>query len=217
MQKEIQMTFKAPYYTKGKVSEKTRHIWVVFHGYGQLSRFFMRRFDFLDEETHLVIAPQGLSRFYLDKEYKKVGATWMTREERQTDIDNQFSYLDAVLEAEAANVDWDNVQLHLFGFSQGVATMTRWAVSRQLPFKSLTFWAGKMPDEFVKEQFLFVNPEASVYMVLGDQDHLGSFIDLDAQVEMVTQLLKKPDVIRFEGGHEVKREVLKAIVLNELE
>ena len=34
------------------------------------------------------MAPEGLSRFYLEGFSGKVGATWMTREDRLNDIDN---------------------------------------------------------------------------------------------------------------------------------
>ncbi|MEZ4758913.1 MAG: hypothetical protein R2810_03875 [Flavobacteriales bacterium] len=72
-----------------------RMVWVVLHGFGQLARFFLNKFEGL-EEGLLIAAPEGLSRFYLDEQHQRVGATWMTREDREHEIGDQLSYLDAL-------------------------------------------------------------------------------------------------------------------------
>ena len=62
-----------------------RMVWVLLHGYGQLARFFLNKFEGL-EDGLLIAAPEGLSRFYLDAQHQRVGATWMTREDREHEI-----------------------------------------------------------------------------------------------------------------------------------
>ncbi|MBX2914927.1 MAG: hypothetical protein KF856_06595 [Cyclobacteriaceae bacterium] len=37
MQKELTIKFKARYFSSGAVTTTTKHIWFVFHGYGQLA------------------------------------------------------------------------------------------------------------------------------------------------------------------------------------
>ena len=72
MYKSHKVIFKsyASYITLNKLTPKTKNIWIIFHGYGQLSKFFIRRFDILDQNENFIIAPQGLSKFYTYKDYK---------------------------------------------------------------------------------------------------------------------------------------------------
>jgi len=100
-------------------------IWIVLHGYGHLARYFLRKFEGL-EEGRLIVAPEGLSRFYLDDGHTRVGATWMTREDRELEIADQLTYLDQLTEHLRAGSRAD-IRLNVLGFSQGVATACRWA------------------------------------------------------------------------------------------
>src|SRR4051812_32598822 len=94
---KIPVSITAPYFIEGTLTESIQEIWIVFHGYGQLSRYFIRHFEALVNDHTAVIAPQGLSKYYIDSKHDRVGASWMTKEDRETDIKNQFIYLDAVL------------------------------------------------------------------------------------------------------------------------
>ena len=91
----------ARYYTIGPTHGFPRELWVVVHGYGQLARRFMESFAPLDDGTRLVMAPEALSRFYLDpiperrlQAEPRVGATWMTREDRESEIRDYVAYLE---------------------------------------------------------------------------------------------------------------------------
>ena len=74
--------------------EDPDEIWFVLHGYGQLAHRFLRYFADLDDGTRLLVAPEGLHRHYLDHAERKVGASWMTSEDRLTDIDDYVGWLD---------------------------------------------------------------------------------------------------------------------------
>ena len=67
--------------------EAAAEAWVVLHGYGQLASRFLRGFESIASRTRLVVAPEGLSRFYPDAGAGKVGASWMTKGEFSTQID----------------------------------------------------------------------------------------------------------------------------------
>src|SRR5438477_56805 len=71
------------------------------------------------------VAPEGLSRFYLTESpaERRVGASWMTREDRLHEIDDYVRYLDGVY----GNVVPRNARVTALGFSQGTATVCRWA------------------------------------------------------------------------------------------
>ncbi|NIP78275.1 MAG: phospholipase, partial [Gemmatimonadetes bacterium] len=86
-----------------------REVWFVLHGYGQLAERFVRRFDALPgvrDGMRAVVAPEALSRFYVEEEVtgphgpeSRVGATWMTRADREHEIRDYVEYLDRVAAA----------------------------------------------------------------------------------------------------------------------
>ena len=98
-------------------------LWVVVHGYGQLARYFLNAFAPV-AGADAVVAPEGLSRFYLDDAHQRVGAAWMTREDREHEIDDHVRYLDALIELLQPTAG--RRPLHVLGYSQGVATVARW-------------------------------------------------------------------------------------------
>src|ERR687885_1792701 len=92
----------ARYYTIGAGVARPRELWFACHGYGQLAAYFARPFQQLDDGTRAVVVPEALSRFYFGDPRRPhgadslVGATWMTREDREREIDDHVAYLDAL-------------------------------------------------------------------------------------------------------------------------
>ncbi len=95
-EQHIQVQRTARYFQIGEASPKIQRIWYVLHGYGQLASFFAKHFEKIADEKTLVIAPEALSRFYSDGTGGRVGATWMTKEDRLNQIDDYIFYLDAL-------------------------------------------------------------------------------------------------------------------------
>ena len=58
--------------------------------------FLLKKFENLNDGSTLIIAPEALNRFYIDGTYNRVGASWMTKEERITDIKENNEYLDSL-------------------------------------------------------------------------------------------------------------------------
>ncbi len=212
-QRQTAVQIRATYHVVGNYTPSTKYVWLVCHGYGQLARYFVRRFDVLNPDEHYIVAPEGLSRFYLDSDYGKVGASWLTKENRTLHLENQLAYLQQVYRQEIdQRIDLTKVQLILFGFSQGVATVTRWAAHQQIPFSKLILWAGSFPGEFEEGTFHFVPSTAQIFMVIGTQDPYANYFRIEQQTKRVEAMLLPPKVITFEGGHEVRRDVLQKLV-----
>jgi predicted esterase len=214
MEKKLVVSTQASYETFGELSEKTEKIYLICHGYGQLAKYFIRRFDVLDSEKNYVIAPQGLSKFYLNNGYDKVGASWLTKENREIDLQNALTYLQAIYFEEVAKhiEKYAKTELIVFGFSQGVSMAVRWAVANKIPFTKLILWAGRFPNEIQAENLHFVAKNAEIMLVIGKQDEFYQESYLAEETEKITKLLKAPQVIVFEGTHEVQREVLQKIL-----
>ena len=95
----------ARYFTDREPSRNIRDVWFVCHGYGQLASDFIREFECIGSTSRLIVAPEALSRFYIaDKggfhgPDAKIGATWMTREDREVEIADYIGYLDRLYDA----------------------------------------------------------------------------------------------------------------------
>lgn len=211
-ERKIRFDFEARYYTAGILSARTRQVWVVIHGYGQLAQYFLKKFEPLTEKEVFIIAPEGLSRFYLSelthtgRADNRVGATWMTRENRLMDIDNYIQYLDTIYNEELKGA---SVPVTLLGFSQGCATVCRWALDGHPKFNRLILWAGLFPPDmdFKKGHDVFADKET--YMVIGEQDPFLSterMAEFDALTAKLDVLPKK---LTFPGKHELNLELLK--------
>lgn len=205
MLKEITIPLKAKYSTYGELSDKTEKIWFVCHGYGQLSRFFIKKFEILDPKTNFVIAPQGLSKFYLKGFSGRVGATWMTKEDRLTDIENQWTFLESVFDKELQGIDLSNKKIYALGFSQGAATISRWLTFTKNSIDKLIIWSGEVPNEFYQMDRDKIPP---IKLVYGKQDPFISFLEIEKQKEDFIKQSITFKVIDFDGKHEVLSEIL---------
>ena len=81
----IKVERTARFYTLGELNEQTKSIWFVVHGYGQLSQYFIKKFNQIVDNETFIVAPEAPARFYLDANYSRVGASWTTRELRDFD------------------------------------------------------------------------------------------------------------------------------------
>ncbi len=206
---EIKRT--ARYATFGNLSAETEQIWFVCHGYGQLAAYFIRKFDVLDSEKHFVVAPEGLSRFYLDNFSGRVGATWMTKEDREEEVKDYLAYLNGLYAHifEQASRSPEDFKINVMGFSQGVATASRWVFDETIKFDTFLMWAGNIAHDLDFNRTQAVLGDKSLYFVYGKQDELIKPAHFERQAEQLHQLNLKAEIIPFEGKHEVSREVLK--------
>jgi predicted esterase len=206
-QQELQFDFKARYYRLGKLDSETQQLWFVLHGYGQLAQFFIQKFKALEEAGICVVAPEGLSRFYLNENGGRVGATWMTKENRLVDIENYISYLNQVYKKETGSAT-SLPPVTLLGFSQGAATAARWLMNKQIKPDRLILWAGLFPPDMDFEKGSEVLRGIEVIEVYGKQDQFITENSLQQMKELNNKLNLQPTVIEFEGKHELNNEVL---------
>lgn len=210
MKHELTFSFKARYFTIGDRST-AREIWFVLHGYGQLAEHFIKKFDVLKDHNVYVVAPEGLSRFYLENLNKRltsgntrVGATWMTREERLTDIENYVNLLNTIYLQEVR----DNLPVTVLGFSQGAATASRWITHHALNFHRLILWGGVFPPDLDLSPARDVLNNKDVVLVSGKDD---PFMKEERYTEMTSLCDKigiQPRVIEYDGGHDIDSSTL---------
>lgn len=63
----------ARFVTMGTPGDRLQDVWFACHGYGELASSFIRGLSVLDHRTRLIVAPEALSRFYLDAPHRNVG------------------------------------------------------------------------------------------------------------------------------------------------
>jgi predicted esterase len=205
----LTVTRSARYYQLGELSAGTRRVWVVCHGYGQLAAYFSRHFAFLNEQDPqtVVIAPEGLSRFYLSGNGGRVGASWMTRDDRQHEIQDHVNFLNQLAEKVLVECLPD-VEITVLGFSQGTATVARWLAQAWFRPAHLIVWAGSFPEDLDPKIARELLGGLRLSVVVGTEDEYLDAGKLAAQVQQLRQLGASPVITTFAGKHELNRAVL---------
>ncbi len=195
----------ARYYTLGPESGAP-HIWYVCHGYGQLAQRFIGNFEVVEGKDRLVVAPEALSRMYVQGSEGTVGASWMTREDRLTEIDDYVNYLDALHQKITAGAD---VSTTLLGFSQGTATVARWVRYGMVRPKRLVLWGGVLPPDIGLEEDVRTLESVRIIFVLGMSDTLVNRDILTEQRFLLSRHGLDSDLIEFNGGHRLDSRILR--------
>lgn len=232
----------ARYFTLGDLSQAPEQVWYVCHGYRQLASRFLRRFVPLDDGTRWVVAPEGLSRFYVDPApgrhgpQHRVGASWMTREDRETEIRDYVRYLDrlaATVEKRRARAGRLPRGGHgsstdpklgppgttpdrpspdrrpvVLGFSQGVHTVARWVVLGGIRPSRLVLWGAYLPPDLDMARAIGALADVDLVLVRGRADPTVE----DLLHEEQGRRLERHGIVfrslEHPGGHEIDEEVL---------
>lgn len=166
-QKRVSYLSENSYHTLNHKTEKTKRIWLVFHGMGHLSTYFINHFKLLDPFKNFIICPQAPSKYYQGTNFKHVGACWLTREDTANETQNVLRYIDAVVAQEdITNAD----DLIILGYSQGVSIAMRWLASRKIQCTHLVLHSGGIPKEQTKADFEYLAPTTKVTYLYGDKD-----------------------------------------------
>jgi predicted esterase len=207
----------ARYYTLGGDALSPRELWFGCHGYGQLARNFARHFEPIDDGTRTIVVPEGLSRFYFGDPRGRhgaeatVGATWMTREDREREIEDHVGYLDALYAHMRGQRGRARARVTVLGFSQGVATVCRWLARGTARTDRLVLWGGRIPTD------IFPLPEASSLrgahwtLVVGASDEYITPLVAAEQESVLRDAKLTYDVCRFDGGHALNADALREL------
>ena len=206
IEKQVLYTATNTYNTLNELTGKTKNVWMVFHGMGYLSRYFINYFSELNADENYIIAPQAPSKYYQDKAFKHVGASWLTRENTVAETQNILNFVDAVFEREVVEKP---LKLIVMGYSQGVSIATRWAASRKIHCDKLILHSGGIPKELTSTDFEFLQPTAEVIYLYGNKDQYITEARKTEEHLKGSQLFKnRLNIEVFEGGHEVSRDFL---------
>lgn len=217
-QRHIRVSRSARYAVLGSLDGPLSEVWIVCHGQGQLAARFLSRFLPLQRDDRLFIAPEALSRYYLTPPKAgphapnaPVGATWMTSEDRENEIEDYVGYLDSLHDELFSIVPRQKVRLCVLGFSQGTATVVRWVTRGHVQPDRVVLWAGMLPPELTAESAAALARRAPVTVAFGRQDEFATPELVAAQEARLNELGIRYDMTRFDGGHEILPDALRGV------
>lgn len=204
----LPVTRTARFFTLGPADDPPRECWIAFHGYGFLAERFARGFKPIDDGARLIVVPEGLSRFYVRGTAGKIGASWMTSEDREAEIRDQVAYLDALV----GHLGLAASATHLLGFSQGAATACRWVALGKVVPTRLVVWGGSIPPDldWDRDGERFRHLE-EVVLVTGTRDRYTPPGLLDRHAALLEAHGVSHRTIVFQGGHRLDTGTLRAL------
>ena len=200
----------------GEPGPGTRELWVACHGYGQLAAQFAVALQPLRSDERVVVAPEALSRFYLDDPAKRhgpdspIGASWMTREDREREISDYVDYLDAVVDAVLAEAP-KGVRITGLGFSQGAATVCRWATLGKTKLHRVIVWGGTLPHDLPTGNGAALFRGAEIVLVGGRKDRLAPPEALERDKTALAERGMAARVLWHDGGHSLSSSLLREL------
>jgi len=208
----LQVRRTARYFTLGPEPEEADQVWIALHGYAMLAARFLQQLVPLGEGAGtLIVAPEALSRFYLEtardgRHADVIGATWLTREDREHELADAIHYLDR-LHAELAGSLRRGAGVGILGFSQGAAMAARWIATGVAVPSQLVLWGIDPPADalpLVAERM----QGREVTLVAGDQDPFAPAGGIEAHARALAQRGVQARAERFRGGHVLEPALL---------
>lgn len=196
-------------YTTFGNAEKAKHLVIALHGYGQLATYFIRKFHILDPDKYFVVCPEAPHRFYLSGSSGRVGASWMTKEDRLTDIDDYVTFLDELYGSLTAHHYFE--ERSLIGFSQGGATASRWIAYGKCSFTQFLLWAAVFPPDMPATAKTKFNTQRN-YFILGTKDEYTPMENGETYFKSLNDEAMTFEFVKFDGSHALDDDVLKTLL-----
>ena len=194
-----------------------REVWYVLHGYAMRAAPFLESCRAIDDGSRLLVAPEALSRFYesdlraTSHRTAPVGASWMTRDERESEISDYLAYLDRLHELVTARLAGAAPKITVLGFSQGGAAAARWVATGRLAAARLLLWGAGLPPELD-----FAAPDsplrrAETVFVVGTKDVFITPKVVEHELARLRAAGMPFRFVGFDGGHRLDDETLRML------
>jgi predicted esterase len=206
----IPVTRTARYFTLGNPDENTKDIWILLHGHRQLAGKFIMNFSELEKNGSFLIAPEGLMRLYVKGDSGDVGASWMTKEDRESDIKDYVNYLDRLFFDEIEpKAKLHSLKINVLGFSQGSATLARWLCYGKARVNKAIFWCGSLAHDVEYQNYPQLK-QIEIHQVFGSKDpyYDTNFTKQQSEIFAKSGITSKTFI--FEGGHEINYDLMKS-------
>ena len=154
----------------------------------------------------MVVAPEGMHRFYLKGSSGRVGASWMTKEAREQDISDTQNWLNHLKQEIDSKYAFQKEIV--LGFSQGGATAARWNIINLIP--NQIYWASVFPPDIAPETIVLKENKGNKYFVIGTQDE---YFNSEQQLSTLSFYADLGfNTHTFNGSHTIDSLTLKQIL-----
>lgn len=189
-------------------------LWYVLHGQGMRAVPFLENCRAVASASRLIVAPEGLSRYYEGpiSAHKNtiIGASWMTRDERESEIRDYVRYLDDLHAAMKERFAGTSPRVTVLGFSQGGSTAVRWVAEGNVKPARLVIWASALPPDVDYANNANIRVPQVTY-VCGTTDMWITPKVIDSQLGMLRDANLPHSVESFVGGHRLDDATLLRI------
>ena len=208
-EKEISYKTTNSYATLNTLNKNTKNIWLVCHGMGYMSRYFLKYFKQLDAKENYIIAPQAPSKYYIQPKMH-IGANWLTRDNTETGMNNIVNYIDSVFEVE--NIP-SSKNIIVFGYSQGVSVAMRYLAKRKFSCNQLVIHSGGIPNELKPKDFSYLDNTTKVKLIYGTKDEYLDDERIKKETKRATDLFgQQLEIFPFEGKHVVNVDFINNLI-----
>ncbi len=226
---KITVARTARYAIVGAAPAQAARLWIAFHGYAHRAEDFVAPFAESVPTDTRVIAPEGLSRFYLELprpdggHLNRTGASWLTRDDRDDELRDAISMLHAVVAREVAAIvsaRGETPVIGVLGFSQGVAMSMRWvadvsanpALGTHTPVSAHVLWAGGLANDVDDSALRDAWKQTQVHVVAGERDKFASDTTRAAVRSRLESIGVKTHEHSFDGGHRLDTLLLATLL-----
>ena len=200
----------ARYSTFGTLGPRTKYFWFALHGSKMLCEQMLYKFKEFDPEEHFVVAPEALIRFYEKDFGGPVVASWMTKRDRLSEIEDFSEYLSGLYTTFLAQLPQGCVKT-ILAFSQGGTTAFRWLHARKVEVDHFIPYACWVPEDIPlgegKTDFTKIN----LLFTYGTQDQFLT----EKRIAMVNAVIAQNNLtvksLPYQGDHRVSKEQLQNI------
>lgn len=207
----IEVPKTARYFLSSLPDSSIKNVWLVLHGYSHLASDFIQKFGVIADQKNLIVAPEGLSRFYVKGYFGNVGASWMTKVERMSDINDYIRYLDMVYDDVFHRLPDNPEKIIVLGYSQGGAAAARWAVMTNKKIDHLIIHSSEFPHDLDENLVREFSERTAIRYVYSDKDEFIEEELFEQQMEWLRSHKIRFTPVRFEGKHEIKEGVISRI------
>lgn len=196
----------ARYFIKRNGSDSVKIVLFVIHGYAQLASEFIEDFNFVNDKSILIVAPEGLSKFYFRN---KIGASWMTKEGRLSEIRDYVFFLEKVFEDVNKSYDLADAKIFLLGYSQGVHTAVRWFINSKNHFDKLILCSSDFPKDAEFDLLGEKLKYSEMIYIHGSMDEAVREERFNESKILLSENKINFREIKFDGGHRIDEVSVK--------
>jgi predicted esterase len=196
-------------YSLGELNDNTTELVLVCHGYAMLASYFLKKFEPIVNMNRIIVAPEGLSKFYWNGMGGKVRASWMTAEDRENEIEDYINYIEKVVFSFLSQTN-NPIKITVIGFSQGATAATRWITNSKINVDRLILWAGGFPKDCTKK-YLKKYSNKAIEIVIGNDDEYINQETIIKERNFLNENNIKHTLTKYNGTHKIEIKTLSRL------